>query len=124
MQQQGVSQVKLLLHSQIMFGFVASVIALFSSHALAIAIGSATCFIANALLAALVFRDYRAQEIPHLMRRFYQGEAVKIAVILSLFALARFTFDNLNIPVMLGAYFATQIIPTLIAAQFGSRNQM
>lgn len=124
MQQPGVFQAKLLLQSQIVFGFVVSVIALFSSHALAIAVGSGICFIANALLAVLVFRDYRAQEIPRLMRRFYQGEIVKIAVILSLFALAQLTFDNLNIPVMLGAYFATQIIPTLIAAQFGSRNPM
>ena len=124
MQQPGVLQAKLLLQSQITFGFAVSFIALFSNYAIAVAVGSGTCCIANALLAALIFRDYRAQEIPRLMRRFYQGEILKIAVILSLFALARLTFDNLNIPVMLGAYFITQIIPTLIAAQFGSRNPM
>ncbi|MBK1693523.1 F0F1 ATP synthase assembly protein I [Chromatium weissei] len=124
MQHSGVFQAKLLLQTQIVFGFVVSFIALFSSDAIAVAVGSGVCCIANTLLAALIFRNYRAQEIPHLTRRFYQGEILKIAVVLSLFTLAWLTFDNLNIPVMLGAYFITQIIPTLIAAQFGSRNPM
>lgn len=79
---------------------------------------------ANAVLAAWIFRSYRAQELSQLAARFYWGEATKIAVILSLFALALTLLNNLNLPVMLGAYFTTQVIPTVIAAQFGSRNSL
>ncbi len=126
MQQPGAIQAKKIIQAQIVFGLLIIIVAflLRSDLALSIGTGAGICIIANALLAAWMFRDYRAQKISHLAARFYWGEAIKIAVILGLFALAVAVFTNLNLPVMLGAYFATQVIPTVIAAQFGSQNQM
>lgn len=92
------------------------------SVALSVLIGSGSCLLANAMLAAWVFRAYRAQEPARLVMRFYGAEAAKITLILGLFVVAFVTFDDLNIPALLGAYFAVQVMPILIAAQLGNRN--
>lgn len=91
--------------------------------AISVSVGAGACLIANAMLLLWVYRDYRAQDIPRLAMRFYRGEAIKIALILGIFGAAFIAVDDLNVPIMLGSYFVVQVIPTLIAAQFGSRNK-
>nr|WP_295401943.1 ATP synthase subunit I [uncultured Thiocystis sp.] len=124
MQQPGAFQAKRILKIQFAFGLAMTILALpfGNSVAISVLVGSGTCLLANSLLAVWVFREYRAAETARLAMRFYRGEAAKIALILGLFATAFAVIDNLNLPVMLGAYVAVQVIPTLIAAQFGSRN--
>lgn len=123
MQQPDAFQVKRALVYQAALGLVLVVFALpfGSSVALSVLIGAGTCLLANALLAAWVFRGYRAQEPERLVLRFYSAEAAKIALILGAFTVAFVTVDGLNIPALLGAYFLAQVIPTLIAAQIGNR---
>lgn len=124
MQQPGAFQAKKILKTQVFFGLSMVVLALPFGGSVAISaiVGAVTCLLANALLAGWVFRDYRASEPARLVKRFYRGEAAKIALILGLFAVSFAAINDLNLPVMLGAYFAVQVMPTLIAAQFGSRN--
>ncbi|AHF02523.1 ATP synthase I [Marichromatium purpuratum 984] len=92
------------------------------SVALSVLIGSGSCLLANAMLAAWVFRAYRAQAPERLVRRFYRAEVAKIALVLGLFVVAFATFDDLNIPALLGAYLLMQVMPILIAAQQAKRN--
>jgi ATP synthase protein I len=124
MRQTGTSQAKRILWVQTIFSLTIMLFALpFGGWVmLSVLAGAGASLLANTLLAMLVFRDYRAQETSRLVMRFYGGEAARIALTLGLFAAALAAFDELNVPVMLGAYFVAQVIPTLIAAQFGSRN--
>jgi ATP synthase protein I len=126
MQQPGALQAKKIIQIQLIFGLMIIVVTFLLRDDLisSVSVGAGVCVMANAVLAAWIFRSYRAQELSQLAARFYWGEATKIAVILSLFALALTLLNNLNLPVMLGAYFTTQVIPTVIAAQFGSRNSL
>jgi ATP synthase protein I len=125
MQQPDALQARRILKVQIILGLVLAIFALPFGNPVAISVlvGAGTCLLANALLAAWVFRGYRAQEPARLVLRFYGGEAAKIALILGLFGVAFATYDGLNIPALLGAYFLVQVIPTLIAAQMGSRTK-
>lgn len=91
------------------------------SVAVSVLIGAGSCLAANALFAALVFRGYRAPEPARLVMRIYGAEILKIVLILGLFTIAFVTLDDLNLPVLLGAYLAVQVIPTLIAAQTPER---
>ncbi len=122
MQPPDAPQAKRILKFQVIFGFGALVMAspFGVSVALSVLVGAGTCLLANALLAAWVFRDYRAQEPARLVLRFYGAETAKIALVLGLFAVAYATLDDIEIPVLLGAYFLVQVVPTLIAAQFGN----
>ena len=123
MQQPDALQARRILVIQFILGLVSAIFALpFGGPvAISVLIGAGTCLLANILLAAWVFRGYRAQEPTRLVLRFYSGEVAKIALILGLFSVAFATYDGLNIPALLGAYFLVQVIPTLIAAQLGSR---
>ncbi|MTW22837.1 ATP synthase subunit I [Allochromatium palmeri] len=125
MQQPNALQARQILKIQSIFGLILTIIALpFGSPvAISVLIGAGTCWLANALLVVWVFRAYRAQSPERLVLRFYSAEVAKIAVILVLFGTAFAVYDELNIPALLGAYFLVQVIPTLIAAQTGSRTQ-
>jgi ATP synthase protein I len=125
MQQPNALQAKQILKIQSIFGLILTIIALpFGSPvAISVLIGAGTCWLANALLVVWVFRAYRAQAPERLVLRFYSAEVAKIALILGLFGFAFAIYDELNIPALLGAYFLVQVIPTLIAAQTGSRTQ-
>jgi ATP synthase protein I len=125
MQQPNALQAKQILKIQSIFGLILTIIALpFGSPvAISVLIGAGTCWLANALLVVWVFRAYRAQAPERLVLRFYSAEVAKIALILGLFGVAFAIYDELNIPALLGAYFLVQVIPTLIAAQTGSRTQ-
>jgi ATP synthase protein I len=81
------------------------------------AIGAGVCLLANWVFALRVFRRYRAAAPTELALRIYVAEIVKIALILGLFALAFVTLANLNLPALLGAYFAVQVLPALFASR-------
>ncbi|WP_295538606.1 ATP synthase subunit I [uncultured Thiohalocapsa sp.] len=81
------------------------------------AIGAGVCLLANWVFALRVFRHYRAQAPTELALRIYAAEIVKIALILGLFALAFATLANLNLPALLGTYFAVQVLPALFASR-------
>ena len=125
MQQPNALQARQILKVQSIFGLILTIITLpFGSPvAISVLIGAGTCWLANALLVAWVFRAYRAQALERLVLRFYSAEVAKIALILVLFGVAFAIYDELNIPALLGAYFLVQVIPTLIAARTGSRTQ-
>jgi len=125
MQQPNALQARQILKIQSIFGLILTIIALpFGSPvAISVLIGAGTCWLANALLVVWVFRAYRAQAPERVVLRFYSAEVAKIALILALFGVAFAIYDELNIPALLGAYFLVQVIPTLIAAQTGSRTQ-
>lgn len=123
MQQPDVLRAKRILKIQSILGLVLAVAALpFGAPvAISVLIGAGTCVLANAMLAGWVFREYRAQEPERLVGRFYGGEVAKIVLIVGVFAVAFATLDDLNIAALLAAYFAVQVIATVIAAQLDSR---
>jgi ATP synthase protein I len=123
MHQPDTLQAKRVLKLQSLLGLASVVFALpFGvSVAISVLVGAGSCLVANALFAALVFRGYRAREPARLVMRIYGAEILKIVLILGLFTIAFVTLDDLNLPVLLGAYLAVQVIPTLIAAQTPER---
>jgi ATP synthase protein I len=112
-------QLRRLLVWQVVFGIAA----VFASAPFGIAalmsaaIGAGVCLLANWVFALRVFRRYRAEAPTELALRIYVAEIVKIALILGLFALAFATLANLNLPALLGAYFAVQVLPALFASR-------
>jgi len=84
--------------------------------AVSVLIGATVCLLANLLFALLVFRRYRAQETDSLVVRFYGAEVVKLAVVLGLFTLVFVTSEGLNLPALLAAYFAVQVLPAVLAS--------
>lgn len=85
------------------------------------AIGAGACLLANWVFALRVFRRYRAQQPGELVLRMYGAEIVKIVLILALFSLAFATLEDLNLPALLGAYFAVQVLPALFASRPDAR---
>jgi ATP synthase protein I len=81
------------------------------------AIGAGVCLLANWVFALRVFRQYRAQAPTELTLRIYSAEIIKVVLILGLFALAFATLANLNLPALLGTYFAVQVLPALFASR-------
>jgi ATP synthase protein I len=88
-----------------------------SLTALSVLIGGGACLVANAAVVLWVFRDYRAQAPGALVMRLYSAEVIKIALLLGLFAAAFATIDGLNVLVLLGSYFAVQVLSPIFAAQ-------
>jgi ATP synthase protein I len=123
MQQPDARQAKKILYFQSILGVVSVVTALpFGlSVAISVLIGVGVCVLANAMLAAWIFRHYRAQRPERLVARFYVAETAKIALTVGLLVVAFVTLDDLIPAVSLAAYLVVQVIPTLIAAQLGSR---
>lgn len=81
------------------------------------AIGAGVCLLANWVFALRVFRRYRADAPTELALRIYVAEIGKIVLILALFTLAFITLRNLNLPALLGAYFAVQVLPAVFASR-------
>jgi ATP synthase protein I len=113
------AQLRRLLFGQIAFAVAAVLVAaLFGFTAFkSAAIGAGVCLVANWVFALRVFRRYRAEAPTELALRIYVAEIVKLALILGLFALAFATLANLNLPALLGAYFAVQVLPALFASR-------
>ncbi|NCA69281.1 MAG: F0F1 ATP synthase assembly protein I [Sphingobacteriia bacterium] len=124
MHQRNAFQARRILKLQMIFALVALAIALpfGASIVLSALVGAGSCLIANAMFAALVFRAYRAQEPARLVLRIYSAEILKLGMILALFTIAFVTLDGLNLPTLVGAYLAVQVIPTLVAAQLPERS--
>lgn len=116
-------QLKRLLQWQVAFALIAALVALpFGTKALvSAAIGGGVCLLANWLFALRVFRRYRAQQPGELVMRMYGAEVVKIFTILALFSLAFVTLQDLNLPALLGTYFAVQVLPALFASRPDAR---
>jgi ATP synthase protein I len=89
--------------------------------ALSVLIGTGVCLLANSIFALWVFRQYRAQDPGSLVMRFYAAEIIKLSLILGLFAAAFTTIEGLNLPVLLIAYFAVQVLPAVFASSQGAR---
>ena len=123
MQQPDVLQVKRVLWTQLVVGLIAIAVALpfGTPAALSALIGAAVCFLANMVFAFWVFRKYRAQDAGLLVMRMYGAEMAKIVMTLALFAVAFATIEGLNLPALLGAYFAVQVLSPLFAARSGAR---
>jgi ATP synthase protein I len=90
--------------------------------ALSALIGGGVCLAANALVALWIFQRYRAQNAELLLLRFYWAEVAKIALVLGLFAVFFVTIERLNLPALLGAYLAVQVLPSVIAPAWGARS--
>ena len=118
------AQLKRLLLWQIGFAAVAMLLALpFGTEVLvSVAIGAGVCLLANWLFALWVFRRYRAQRPGELVLRMYGAEIIKIVVILVLFGVAFATVADLNLPALLGTYFAVQVLPALFASRPDTRS--
>ena len=90
------------------FGFV---------PALSVFIGGLACLVANAAVALVIFRDYRAPEPGQLLSRLYAAEVLRILLLIGSFAAAFLTIDGLSLPALLGGYFLVQVLAPMIAAQ-------
>ncbi len=88
--------------------------------ALSVLIGAAVCLAANSIFAFRVFRHYRAQDPKAVLVRFYGAELIKLALVLGLFAVAFMTSKGLNLPALLIAYFAVQVLPAVLAPGWGA----
>jgi ATP synthase protein I len=84
-------------------------------------IGAGVCLLANWAFAFRVFRRYRAQQPGEIVLRMYGAEIIKIVIILALFSVAFVTIEDLNLPALLGAYFAVQVLPALFASRPDAR---
>lgn len=80
-------------------------------------IGAGVCLLANWIFAWWVFRRYRAKRPGEITARMYVGEIIKIMTILLLFGLAFASIETLNLPALLGTYFAVQVLPALFASR-------
>jgi len=88
--------------------------------AISVLIGSTACFLATAVFALWVFRRYRAQRPDELLLRFYGAEVVKLAVAIGSLVFAFVTIEGLNLPALLAAYFAVQVLPAVFAPRWGA----
>ena len=122
MHQPDAPQTKRILIAQLALTLVLTALAApFSvSVALSVLVGSVACVLATAVFAFWVFRRYRAQEPGMLLMRFYIAELAKLAVVLGLFAVAFTTIEGLNLPALLAAYFAVQVLPAVVASLWGA----
>ena len=123
MQQPDACQAKKILKFQLILGLV-SVLAGFAfglSVAISVLIGAGVCVLANAMLAAWIFREYRAQQPERLVARIYAAETAKIVLAVGLLAIAFATLENLKPAISLAAYLVVQVVPVLIAAQLSVR---
>ncbi|MEA3274340.1 MAG: ATP synthase subunit I [Pseudomonadota bacterium] len=124
MQQPDALGVKRVLAVQLAMTLILSAAALpfGASVALSVLIGAIVCLVANAVFALWVFRNYRAQQPGALLMRFYGAEIAKLMLILGLFAVAFTTIEGLNLPALLAAYFAVQVLPAIVASSAGARS--
>ena len=77
---------------------------------------------ASFIFASWVFRQYHARDPESLLMRFYGAEIVKLSLVLGLFVLAFATIEGLNLPALLAAYFAVQVLPAVFASGWGAHS--
>lgn len=98
----------------------AGAMAFSGAAALSILIGGGTCVLATALFAASVFGPYEARRPEALLGRIIGAEIGKLILVIGLFVFAFARVDVLNVPAMLAAYFAAQMLPAMIAPYLGA----
>ena len=88
--------------------------------ALSILIGGGACTLATTLFAASVFGPYEARRPQALAGRIIGAEIGKLILVIGIFVFAFARVDDLNVPAMLAAYFAVQVLPAIIAPSWGA----
>lgn len=88
-----------------------------SLPARSVLIGGGVCLLANGAAVLWMFRDYRAQAPGALLARLYGMEAVKIGLVVGLFAAALVLVEGLSLPFLLGGYFGVQVLSPILAVQ-------
>lgn len=88
--------------------------------ALSILIGGGACILATALFAATVFGPYRAGRPAALLAKIVGAEIGKLILLVGIFVFAIAKVKGLVVPAMLGAYFAAQVLPAMIAPYWGA----
>jgi len=123
MQQPDVAQAKRVLLAQLALTLtlVAATLPAGMAVAVSVLIGAAVCLLASSVLAYWVFRQYRAQDPGSLVMRFYGAEIVKLSLVLGIFVIAFMTNEGLNLPSMLAAYVAVQVLPAVFASSWDAR---
>jgi ATP synthase protein I len=123
MQQPDVGQAKRVLLAQLALTLtlVAATLPAGMAVAISVLIGAAVCLLASSVLAYWVFRQYRAQDPGSLVMRFYGAEIVKLSLVLGIFVIAFTTNEGLNLPSMLAAYVAVQVLPAVFASSWDAR---
>ena len=62
-----------------------------------------------------VFGRYSAADPSSLVRQFYMGELLKLAIVVIVFALAMKKLDDLNPLALLLAFLVVQVLPPMLA---------
>jgi len=123
MHQPDVLQVKGILLGQFILTFVliAAALPFGVPVVLSVLVGAGVCLVASALFAFWIFRHYRAQDPGSIVMRFYGAEVIKLFLVLGLFTVAFTTSKGLNLPVVLAAYLAVQMLPPIFASDRDAR---
>ncbi len=100
--------------------FAAGALAFAQTTALSILIGGGACTLATSLFAASVFGSYEARRPQALVGRIIGAEIGKLILVIGIFVFAFARVDDLNVPAMLAAYFAVQVLPAIIAPYWGA----
>ena len=100
--------------------FTAGALAFAQTTALSILIGGGACTLATSLFAASVFGPYEARRPQALVGRIIGAEIGKLLLVIGIFVFAFARVDDLNVPAMLAAYFAVQVLPAIIAPYWGA----
>ena len=95
-------------------------LALSRETAMSILIGGGACILATALFAATVFGPYQAGRPEALLGRIVGAEIGKLILLVGIFVFAIAKVKGLVVPAMLGAYFAAQVLPAMIAPYWGA----
>jgi len=85
-----------------------------------IMIGGGICILATALFAATVFGRYEAAKPRLLVGKIIGAEIGKLVLVAGFFVFAFAKWEGLNVPAMLAAYFAAQVLPVIVAPYWGS----
>ena len=100
--------------------FAAGALAFAQTTALSILIGGGACTLATSLFAASVFGPYEARRPQALAGRIIGAEIGKLILVIGIFVFAFARVNDLNVPAMLAAYFAVQVLPAIIAPCWGA----
>lgn len=100
--------------------FAAGGLAFTQGISLSILIGGGACTLATSLFAASVYGPYEARRPQVLVGRIIGAEIGKLILVIGIFVFAFTRVDDLDVPAMLAAYFAVQVLPAIIAPSWGA----
>lgn len=122
MQPLDASRAKRILLTQLVVTLLIALGALFYSPlaAMSALIGGGTATVGNAIFAVWVFGPYRSQNPQVMVVKMYGGELLKLLLIALIFTVVFVWMKPLNLPALLSALLAVQILPPVIATRFGA----